>query len=372
MSLSLLAGLLLSGGSAGPSGGWHTSPECWPSPRSTQAAIDSELAARVRFVDAVSAGSLMDGEGSPNGGYRYLLQQAGADWQLLVDVEQGRSLRLQLSEPAWTPSARWINEKLIYLRVAWGRHLASDLIVDVERAELIYHERTEEGSIAFEQYRQACAGQCPCPSSATQPTLAAPAAGALSSAPSASSAAEAEPAEDGLRMTGLVRPGAVQLEALPLYAAPQLSAARIDATGLQLRQREASYEEPALVVYGRRSGWYRLRLNSGVYVWAQATAMGEFLPLRSLLEGRLNHLTQRWDGRLWDAPDGTASSVSEAGERAVELLSSLRLDGRLWVEVALYQNDPCRGGDGRTAQRGWVPAHDGEGEPLVWFWSRGC
>jgi hypothetical protein len=173
-------------------------------------------------------------------------------------------------------------------------------------------------------------------------------------------------------MTGLVRPGAVSLETLPLYAAPQLSAARIDATGLQLRQREASYEEPALMVHGRRPGWYRLRLNSGVYVWAQAAAMGEFMPLRSLLEGRLNHLSRIWDGRLWDAPDGTASAVTEGGERAIELLASRRVDGRLWVEVALYKDDPCRGGDGSSAERGWVPAHDDEGEPLVWFWSRGC
>lgn len=366
--------MLLSAGDAiaeQPSTRWHTSPECWPSPRYTHGPVDSELAARVRLVDApASASSLMSGELSPNGGYRYLLQQTGTDWQLLVDVEQGRSLRLQLSAPAWAPSARWINEKLIYLRVHWGRQIGSDLILDVERGELIHHERIEEGSIAFEQFRQACGGQCPCP------VAGAPGGFAATAPPSADASTgattEPEPAEDGLRLTGLVRPGAVRLETLALYAAPQLSAKRIAATGLQLRQREASYESPALAVYGQRPGWYRLRLQTGIYVWAAARELGEFMPLRQLLPDRLNHLTRSWDGRLWESPDARPAQIREGGEVAVQYLASRRVDGRLWVEVALYKDDPCSGGDGSTAERGWVPAHDDQGEPLVWFWSRGC
>jgi hypothetical protein len=175
-----------------------------------------------------------------------------------------------------------------------------------------------------------------------------------------------------LRLTGLVRPGAVRLETLALYAAPQLSAKRIAATGLQLRQREASYESAALAVYGQRPGWYRLRLKTGIYVWASARELGEFLPLRQLLPDRLNHLSRSWDGRLHDAPGGRPAQIRDGGEVAVQYLASRRVDGRLWVEVALYKDDPCSGGDGSTAERGWVPAHDDQGEPLVWFWSRGC
>lgn len=344
---------------------YHSSPACWPSPRYTQHPPAADLVERISLRSDADAVQLMEGERSPNGGYRYQLQQVGEDWQLLVDIEDGRSLRLQLRAPQHRPSARWINEKLVFLRVPWGRHLGSDLIIDVEAGKLLYHEALEDGSLAFEQYRQACGGQCPCPLDApVDATSAAPAA-------DESASADRDPDEDGLRLTGLVRPG-VELGTLRLYASPSHNAARIEGTGLDLRQREVAYEEPALAVYGRRPGWLRLRLQSGVYVWAQATELGEFLPYRVVVSNRLNHLSDSWDGRLHQQPGGAAQAVENTSESAVQLLELRRVDGRLWARVGLFRQSPCKGGDEAIAHEGWVPAHDVFGEPLLWYWSRGC
>jgi hypothetical protein len=50
----------------------------------------------------------------------------------------------------------------LFLRIAWGRVQFTDLIVDVERGAIVYEEAARYSVEAFEQFREACAGQCPC------------------------------------------------------------------------------------------------------------------------------------------------------------------------------------------------------------------
>ncbi len=48
----------------------------------------------------------------------------------------------------------WINEKLLYLRVWWGRILATDLIWDAEKEEFICKEMSIWGQGSFQQFQQ--------------------------------------------------------------------------------------------------------------------------------------------------------------------------------------------------------------------------
>jgi pimeloyl-ACP methyl ester carboxylesterase len=52
------------------------------------------------------------------------------------------------------PSVSWVSEKLLYLRVWWGRVLGTDLIYDVEREEFVYEESFRDGKILFEQHKE--------------------------------------------------------------------------------------------------------------------------------------------------------------------------------------------------------------------------
>ena len=93
---------------------------------------------------------------SPNGRYSFLFRYPDADaprpWTsfLYVDVGGDRSLRLTLKDHGTTrPTARWINEELIFVRVWWGAMVGSDLIVDVPRQRFIYQAmfyRAQPGS----------------------------------------------------------------------------------------------------------------------------------------------------------------------------------------------------------------------------------
>jgi len=50
----------------------------------------------------------------------------------------GRGLRLDLTEVHWGVDPVWLNEKLIYLRVVWGRIFYTDLILNAETAKAVY------------------------------------------------------------------------------------------------------------------------------------------------------------------------------------------------------------------------------------------
>jgi len=57
---------------------------------------------------------------------------------VLAAGPEGRGLRLDLTEVHWGVEPVWLNEKLIYLRVVWGRIFYTDLILNAETAEAVY------------------------------------------------------------------------------------------------------------------------------------------------------------------------------------------------------------------------------------------
>ncbi len=148
---------------------FHTNPACWEGPRMVQTGLPpAELRQRVVFSARRAPEPELEAMPSPNGAYRLWVRNPDTTrpgpWNatLLVDVERDDLLSVDLRDIAQPVSPRWINEKLLYLRVAWGRVAFSDLIVDVEQGEILYEEVTRWAAEAFDQYRLTCGGQCPC------------------------------------------------------------------------------------------------------------------------------------------------------------------------------------------------------------------
>jgi hypothetical protein len=59
------------------------------------------------------------------------------------------TLRLTVSDHGNTLTIDWITEKLLHLSVWWGRIASSEIIVDVEKGTIIYHELANYGQIVF-------------------------------------------------------------------------------------------------------------------------------------------------------------------------------------------------------------------------------
>jgi hypothetical protein len=137
---------------------FHTTPDKWREPRlfhEPLEAVDSHLspplAQRVR-VDRVQAGAAPESRvASPNKAYWFNASCPVID----IHNERDYLVRVSLAEAdcGADMQTRWISEKLLFVRVWWGRVLGSDLIVDVEREKVLYHEAVNDGNLPFQQWK---------------------------------------------------------------------------------------------------------------------------------------------------------------------------------------------------------------------------
>lgn len=356
-----LAALLLAAVLSG-SPGFHTSPECWPAARYTHRPASAEFIDRVGVTQAPAA-IAFDGERSPNRGYQFRHESSDDGARLRIDVEQGRQWLLDLRGAAWQPEVRWVNEKLLFVRVHWGRIQASDLIIDVEQGTLLLHELADNGQIAWEQFQQACGGRCPCEQMINGASV------------------DADPLRGapllGLGEIAAVGEGVEELPApLLVRQRPETgTAARAVRSLAEFATRELSYEQPALLVYAVEGNWLQVALADGQRLWVSSDEV-RLHPLEVVVLRRLSYLSRDWDGKVWSEPGAalTAELPPRPGvERSVRVRDARRHQGRSWLQVDIYDRSECESGPPpQLIASGWVPAHQASGEPLVWFYSRGC
>lgn len=66
-----------------------------------------------------------------------------------------RVLALKDSYLNFPPEVKWVNEKLLFIRVWWGRVLGTDYLYDVETGRIIYEEMVHDGALLLQQTREA-------------------------------------------------------------------------------------------------------------------------------------------------------------------------------------------------------------------------
>jgi hypothetical protein len=365
---------------------FHTSPECWKEARIYHPGPPpAELANRVHLIETTSAAPA-PGEPtvSPNGGYRFWVRNPDTSKEgpwgagIIIDVERKTRPTLVFENVAQPIHPRWLSEKLVFVRVAWGRIAFSDLIFDVENREIVYHQEARYGQLAFEQYRQACGGRCPCDD---DPGKVAPLP-VSKAAPGVLIGLLEMPTIFGPGETG----GVVQSEtprAVPVYAEPEQDAAVVarPIKPEEVEYREIGYEAGAAVVYEQGANWYRIGLagQNQRRGWVKAADVGSFSAVAELLPSRLAYLNEHWNGELWSAPEAGAGVKrsrlkKEEGEQeyVVDVRETRQTDRGLWLKVALYEHNPCEGGQSDIAEEGWIPAYSSNGQLAAWYYSRGC
>lgn len=139
--------------------------------------------------------------------------------------------------------------------------------------------------------------------------------------------------------------------------------------------REFGYEEPGAVVYARHGNRFKIALRDGP-AWVEPSA-GVLHPMETLVAEGLSYLTDRWDGMVCAQPGKPATCRKvDAGadpQPGVMVLEYREIEDALWFEIKLPSTETC----GEPAPvmapvRGWVSGHDNDGEPAIWFYSRGC
>jgi len=94
---------------------------------------------------------------SPNNAYWFAYQDAQSDKPILIFNEREYLIAVIVNPngPIRSISAKWINEKLLYIEIWWGRVLGSGYIYDVEKEAIIYQEMVHDGVIPFQQWEPA-------------------------------------------------------------------------------------------------------------------------------------------------------------------------------------------------------------------------
>ena len=162
-TLALLCGLSVQASAQAPQ--FHTPPACWTAPRITHGAWGEQPGERaVVLRERVAAPEGAELKVSPNGAYR--LRKVDPDFsapppwntRIIIEAERPEAVVLELRNHGNASAyAVWVNEKLVLVRVWWGRVLGADLLVDAEKGEIVWKETARGGDAAFEQSRgQAC------------------------------------------------------------------------------------------------------------------------------------------------------------------------------------------------------------------------
>jgi hypothetical protein len=131
-----------------------------------------------------------------------------------------------------------------------------------------------------------------------------------------------------------------------------------------IRGTSASNPRP-IFVFDRRPGWFQVARSSDEEVRPRTR-----------------------EPRVWlrDTPAWVFSPVTDETERSrlardswgpeyhsVRVVRTRSVAGRLWLRVELLSHSVCESiAAPVVVRRGWMTAHDSEGEPTVWFSSRGC
>ena len=163
VSLAVIILLILTGKALADDTLWHTSPDKWSEPRTFHSAFDEEFSKGI-VVSRVKAkyNDQLKKELSPNKAYWYNVQKTDYTKPgpystniLIYNERGGYLLNLQLLDHSqYEPNIKWVNEKLIYIDVWWGRILGSSIIFDVEKEQIIYKEMMHDGVLPYQQYHQ--------------------------------------------------------------------------------------------------------------------------------------------------------------------------------------------------------------------------
>jgi hypothetical protein len=161
LQLLAFAGALMAGSPTWAAS--YSDPACWKEPRMWHdGPITAEFANKVS-ISRVPGPLAGDSTRSPNNSYAYVLHKLKDRADLMVFTDAPDLLKVSFAAPYTVEQPAWVNEKLLFVRVWWGRVLLSDLVIDVERGEPIYREMVYDGDILFQQAQETCKGRCPCP-----------------------------------------------------------------------------------------------------------------------------------------------------------------------------------------------------------------
>ena len=152
----LILSLVPTGGAAGDTPWPGLPPDCWAESRLVHGGEENDLWKRNMQIMLLKAKRPEPGVFSPNKGYFFVVKGGRPSARVTIYAEREHIIQIDFSNLHGLSDIRWVNEKLLFMRPWWGRIAATDIIYDVEKAQVIFAEALKDGRIAYQQYLQSC------------------------------------------------------------------------------------------------------------------------------------------------------------------------------------------------------------------------
>ncbi|MGA1871406.1 MAG: hypothetical protein ACMUJM_22990 [bacterium] len=140
-------------------------PDCWKESRivhkidSWQKLKENFKIERIKLDKAVKFTNI-----SPNKGYSFKKEGFRPEVTISIYAEKDHLIVITISDVHGVSDINWINEKLLFIRIWWGRIAIDDVIFDVENELIVYTEPAVDGYLAYQQAEESCKrlGGCKC------------------------------------------------------------------------------------------------------------------------------------------------------------------------------------------------------------------
>ena len=139
----------------------HTPVEKWKVPRLYHSSFDSKFDEQIRIANSSWPTMSLQHNFSTNKAYWFGVirpdTKKSGPWttRIFINNEKDRPVQIDIvNHGSYPVDIRWINEKLIYVQVWWGRVIGTYFIYDTESEKVLIKEMVEDGAILFNQYQQ--------------------------------------------------------------------------------------------------------------------------------------------------------------------------------------------------------------------------
>ena len=146
---------------------WHTTPDKWKEPRMFHSEFDNNYESRIRISQVKLEKKVLERNEkernySPNKTYWFVIYSPDTmkpgPWSTEIRVFNEREyiIKIELLDHAaqYVTKTKWINEKLLYIELWWGRVFGTYFIFDAEKEKVVIKEMVHDGGIPFQQWQQ--------------------------------------------------------------------------------------------------------------------------------------------------------------------------------------------------------------------------
>ncbi len=137
-------------------------PSTWTAPRNVHQEIDAQHLERISIKKVEKGNEDSSGASfSPNHSYwMKSLPPTGTSQVVMITTDRnGYLISFRDSYSNFPIQTKWVNEKILFLRVYWGRIVGTDVLVDAETGKFLYMESFVDGTQMFQQAREASQGK---------------------------------------------------------------------------------------------------------------------------------------------------------------------------------------------------------------------